>query len=235
MSSISKVAAQRLSHAARVLSEDDPANFILALGSHLGLPITEDKLKTLTVEDMNRILSGEDGLLPENYQHASMQLALRHLWGDESGQQPPPEVEEEPAELKGKAGLLVAVASNQEQQLDGHFGSCLRFLIYKVSKEGVYLKEVREASHLDRGSERNALRAELLKDCQLLYVQSIGGPAAAKVVRAGVHPVKFPLPGPARDALAQLQGHLDNPPPWLARVLGVDSSVSLRFTGEVEE
>jgi hypothetical protein len=30
----------------------------------------------------------------------------------------------------------------------------------------------------------------------------------------------------------QLQQHLDNPPPWLARVLGVESSVSRRFAGE---
>ena len=47
-----------------------------------------------------------------------------------------------------------------------------------------------------------------IKDCHLVYVQSIGGPAAAKVVRAGAHPVKIAKAAPARDILAQLQQSL---------------------------
>jgi nitrogen fixation protein NifX len=234
MSSISKAAAQRVSNAARALCEDDPQAFILALGNHLGLPINEKKLRSLTIEDLNTMLSGEDGLLPENYNHAAMQAALRCLWGEPQNQQPAPEPESPPEGVMDAPYLQVAVASNNGEMLDGHFGSCLRFLIYRVTYDALYLHEVRDAAHLDlaAGSERNALRADLLKDCQLLYVQSIGGPAAAKVIRAGIHPVKFPLPEPARERLVQLQQHLDNPPPWLARVLGVESSVSRRFAGE---
>jgi len=235
MSSISKVAAQRLSNAARALSEDDPENFILALGAHLGLPINEKKLQSLTVEDLNNLLSGQDGLLPENYNHASMQAALRYLWGEQDSLEPAPQPQQPPAAMQNKPSLQVAVASNNGEMLDGHFGSCLRFLIYQVSQEGIYLQDVREAAHLNSGSERNEKRAELLEGSQLLYVQSIGGPAAAKVVRAGIHPIKFPSPGLAREALEKLQGNLGHPPPWLARVLGTESSVSRRFSGETEE
>ena len=112
MSSISKAAAQRVSNAARALSEDEPQAFILALGNHLGLPINEKKLRALTVEDLNTLLSGQDGLLPENYDHVAMQAALRCLWGEPQNQQPAPEPESPPDSLTGAPYLQVAVASN---------------------------------------------------------------------------------------------------------------------------
>ena len=49
---------------------------------------------------------------------------------------------------------------------------------------------------------------------------AIGGPAAAKVVRADVHPVKKPTGGAAREVLKELQSRLDSPPPWLAQIMG---------------
>jgi hypothetical protein len=83
---------------------------------------------------------------------------------------------------------------------------------------------VRGALEADREEDRNAARAALIDDCQIVYLQSIGGPAAAKVVRAGVHPVKQPRGGPAREILARLQESLAAPPPWLARVMGVPAA-----------
>ncbi|WP_052063851.1 dinitrogenase iron-molybdenum cofactor biosynthesis protein [Nitrincola sp. A-D6] len=213
MSSISQGAARRLSHAARLLSEQDPAIFIVAIGSYLGLPITEDKLQTLTVEDINRILSGDDGELPEDYNRESIKNALQYLWGEQEAQVMAPEVETMPAAMQDSPSIKVAVASNNAEQLDGHFGSCLRFLIYRVNTEGLYLADVRDASSTHAADDRNTARAELISDCQLLYVQSIGGPAAAKVVRAGVHPIKFPKPGAARETLQTLQNSLISPPP----------------------
>ena len=68
----------------------------------------------------------------------------------------------------------------------------------------------------------------------MLYVQSIGGPAAAKVVRAGVHPVKKPTGGPARDALLELQSRLASPPPWLAQIMGVPATSLARFEEGIE-
>jgi nitrogen fixation protein NifX len=119
------------------------------------------------------------------------------------------------------AALRVAVASNSGENLDGHFGSCPRFPIYQVGREGTVLVDVRSTALADQADDRNAARAALVDDCQVLYVQSIGGPAAAKVVRAGVHPVRFAQSGPARQALRQLQAVLEASPPWLARAMGV--------------
>ena len=57
----------------------------------------------------------------------------------------------------------------------------------------------------------------------------IGGPAAAKVVRAGIHPVKIPAAGSARETLARLQETLRLPPPWLAKVMGVKAHSLEKF------
>jgi len=235
MTSISQGAARRLSHAARVLSEQDPAIFVVAMGSYLGLPITEDKLKALTLEDINRILSGDDGELPEDYSRDSIKNALQYLWGEQEAQIVLPEIETMPAAMQGSPSIKVAVASNNAELLDGHFGSCLRFLIYRINAEGLYLADIRDANSTQTADDRNSARAELIGDCQLLYVQSIGGPAAAKVVRAGVHPIKFPKPSAARDMLSALQSSLANPPPWLAKILGKENALLQRFTEGDEE
>jgi nitrogen fixation protein NifX len=123
-----------------------------------------------------------------------------------------------------EAALRVAVASNTDGILDGHFGSCERFLVYQVSADAHRLIETRSTAEADEAADRNLARVALIADCQVLFVQSIGGPAAAKVVRAGVHPVKIAKGGPADETLARLQESLKSPPPWLARVMGVEAA-----------
>jgi nitrogen fixation protein NifX len=93
---------------------------------------------------------------------------------------------------------------------------------------------VRPTLIADEAEDKNVARAEAINDCQLVYVQSIGGPAAAKVVRAGLHPVKVPIPAPAHEVLARLQAVLDAPPPWLAKIMGVEARSLARFAAEEE-
>lgn len=120
--------------------------------------------------------------------------------------------------------ILVACASNGGEMLDGHFGSCERFAVYRVSPTELSLVEERSTAAADEAEDRNVARARLIGDCQVIFLQSIGGPAAAKVVRAGIHPVKVAKAGPARETLARLQESLISPPPWLARVMGVPAA-----------
>jgi nitrogen fixation protein NifX len=93
---------------------------------------------------------------------------------------------------------------------------------------------VRSTLITDDAEDKNVARAELVGDCQIVYVQSIGGPAAAKAVRANVHPVKIPEGGQASAVLKRLQAVLDAPPPWLAKILGVEAK-SLKKYASVEE
>ena len=62
-----------------------------------------------------------------------------------------------------------------------------------------------------------------------------GGPAAAKVVRAGAHPVKIADGAAAREVLARLQQTLIKPPPWLAKTMGVKAESLEKFAETVEE
>jgi nitrogen fixation protein NifX len=119
--------------------------------------------------------------------------------------------------------------------LDGHFGSAKRFLVYQVSSSENRLIDVRVADDAE-ADDKNAYRAGLIADCQVLYVASIGGPAAAKVVKADVHPIKDPKGGSARDRVLALQRVLaSNAPPWLAKVIGQAPEERIRFEREESE
>lgn len=233
MTTITKAAAFRITLAAKALAEVNLAAFTVKLAETLGLPLTEEKLATLTVADLKLVLSGEETVEPD-IDTASLKLAVRFLWGengDADDSVPKPDLYVD-GEMPGS--LRVAVASNSADNLDGHFGSALRFLVYQVGKDAIKLIDVRPTLLADDAEDKNVARSELINDCQIVYVQSIGGPAAAKVVRANVHPIKFPQPAPAREALARLQGTLESPPPWLARIMGVKAKSLAQFETEEE-
>ena len=230
---ITKIAALRIAQAARVLADVNAGAFAAKLGEQIGLPINEEKLAKVTVADIKLILSGEETVDPD-VDNASIKLAVRHLWGvSDEDESVPKSAAYAEGDMPGS--LRVAVASNTEENLDGHFGSCPRFLIYQVGPEEIRLIDVRSTAITDDAEDKNVARANLIKDCQIVYVQSIGGPAAAKAVRANVHPIKAPEGGKATIALQRLQAVLDAPPPWLAKILGVKAQSLSRFAESEEE
>jgi len=226
----SREAALRIALAARALNGLDVRALVGALIVKMESPLTEAKLGTLTVEDLRQILAGD---FAEQGCHVgvdaeALKAAVRLLWGQgvETSDFPAVDPYNE-GEMPGS--LRVAVAANRGENLDGHFGSCERFLIYQVGTEVIKLVAVRSTVEADAAEDRNAARSALINDCQIVYIQSIGGPAAAKAVRAGVHPVKKPSGGKAREVLVELQGRLSSPPPWLAQIMGVPSASLARF------
>lgn len=226
----SREAALRVALAARALNGLDVRALVGALLDKLDAPLTETKLGTLTVEDLRAILAGD---FAEQGCHVgvdaeTLKEAVRLLWGQGVAHSDFPAVDAY-AEGEMPGSLRVAVAANRGENLDGHFGSCERFLIYQVSPDAIKLVGVRSTVEADTLDDRNAARSALINDCQIVYVQSIGGPAAAKVVRAGVHPVKKPGGGAAREVLVELQGRLASPPPWLAQIMGVPAASLARF------
>lgn len=225
-SPVSRETALRIAMAARALPGVNLAAFVHALGERLGLPVTDDKLARMTVADLKAMLQGDE-IVDPGVDGSALKAAVRYLWGEGLADDAPVA---DPDIPQGEGALTVAVASNSGEQLDGHFGSCKRFLIYRVAEDGIWLAAVCTALQADGAEDRNAARAELLAGCQLVYVQSIGGPAAAKVVRAGVHPVKHPAGGAAREVLRPLQQVLGSPPPWLARALGRKAQSLERFS-----
>ncbi|MDR1855260.1 MAG: dinitrogenase iron-molybdenum cofactor biosynthesis protein [Azoarcus sp.] len=220
----SREAALRIAHAARVLAVDVKA-FVCALADRHGLPLTEAKLAQVTVDDLRAMLAGDhaDENCAVGTSLDKLKEVIRLFKGENVAGSDLPAVQPY-AEGDMPQSIRVGVASNHGEELDGHFGSCERFLVYQVSPDEARLIEVRGALDADGAGDKNAARAALVKDCQILYLQSIGGPAAAKVVRAGVYPVKQPKGGAALDVIARLQQNLRHPPPWLARIMGVPAA-----------
>ncbi|NBB73371.1 MAG: dinitrogenase iron-molybdenum cofactor biosynthesis protein [Bacteroidetes bacterium] len=235
---LSEDIALRIGLAARALPDTDPARLLQVLADVVGLPPSISALEGLTVKQLKAAADGELAEVDAD----SLKAALALLKGQGADIEPPPSIEapltDTPlAEADPPAGSIrVACASNGGELLDGHFGSCRRFLIYQVAAGSHRLVAVRDIDAGAQVDDKNAHRAELIQDCHVLFVASIGGPAAAKVVKQDIHPVKFPQGGNAREQVAVLAGLLaDKPPPWLAKILGQATDERVRFERDTEE
>jgi nitrogen fixation protein NifX len=215
----SKTLALRIGLAARALPDTTPARLMAVLVDLLGLPIHELKLATITVKSLKNALEGEFSDIDKVY----LVQAVRYLKGEQGAEldadvpQPQPYQE---GDIPGS--IRVAFASNSGERLNGHFGSCKRFLIYQLSKDQTRLIDLRPVEEPETAikDEKNAYRVSLIDDCHILYVVSIGGPPAAKVINAGVYPLKHPQEIEISDFLPELQQALgDKPAPWLAKIL----------------
>lgn len=232
--SMSRETALRIALAARALPGTSVGQLLEILQQQINGPLTEKSLQDITVTDIRIGLAGsEEDMDLLDTPMSAMKDAVRILWGETGAESLP-----QPVKLDKipEGSIRVAVASNNGELLDGHFGSCLRFLVYQVSVNERFLVDIRSTVDAHSAEDKNAWRAELIKDCQVLYVVSIGGPAAAKVVRESIHPVKKVNGGAIADILTELQSRMENsPPPWLAKLLGVPAEERFSFDLSDEE
>lgn len=221
--------ALRIGLAARELPETDATRLLGVLDDAVGLPPTGKKLSSLTVKKLKEAGDGEFS----DIDTSAIKSALACLKGEVGLPiEPLPEIE---AYTEGDMpnSIRVACASNKGGMMDGHFGSCKRFLIYQVSSSGHRLIDIREIDDSEAEGDKNGYRASLIADSQILFVASIGGPAAAKVVRAGAHPIKKPGSKSALEEIKALQEVIgENAPPWLAKVMGQSPEERIRFEQE---
>ena len=124
--------------------------------------------------------------------------------------------------------LKVAIASDELKALDAHFGSARRFGVYEVTPTSSRLLEALDfeagsdgsGAHEEGGEDRIGARVAALTGCDLLFVLAIGGPAAARVVAARIHPVKLAAPEPVESILSRVQALMTGtPPPWLRKAM----------------
>jgi nitrogen fixation protein NifX len=227
---LSREVALRIALAARILPDVGVGQLLEILHRRISGDLTEESLKGITVTDLKTGFASADG--EEDGEDISVGLpalkeAVRILWG-ENDQENLPKVVVLTDPMPDS--IRVAIASNSGESLNGHFGSCIRFLIYQVSRTDCKLIGIQSALEADFSDDRNAFRVDLIKDCQVLYVVSIGGPAAAKVVRGGIYPMKVSEGGEAAEIIQKLQQVMQNsPPPWLAKILGVSAEDRVRF------
>ncbi|NMG33986.1 dinitrogenase iron-molybdenum cofactor biosynthesis protein [Azoarcus sp. TTM-91] len=236
---ITRDAALRVALAARALPGITLPQLIDVLQNRLGSDhIDVDDLRTVTVTDLKTAFASADG--EEDGEDIgigleAMKLAVRILWGDSEGEALPPVLPYEDGDMPGS--VRVALASDSGEALNGHFGSCVRYLVYQVSTTETRLVDIRDALEADFAEDKNGFRVQLISDCHVLYVVSVGGPAAAKVIKGGIYPIKRIEGGEAAVVLAEFQRMMtDSPPPWLAKILGVAAGRRLKnYSAELVE
>jgi nitrogen fixation protein NifX len=132
-----------------------------------------------------------------------------------------------PATLKAPT-LKVAIATSDLKRLDSHFGSARRFAIFEVTPTSSRLLEAvafqtvsdQTGAHQAEGDDRIGPKVAALQGCNLLFVLAIGGPAAARVVGARIHPVKLKEPEAVESIIERVQALMaGTPPPWLRKAM----------------
>ncbi len=228
---ITREAALRVALAARSLPNTTLPQLIDVLQTRLGDKLDTDILRTFTVTDLKTgfgSLDGEEDGEDIGIGLEAMKLAVRILWGEADEDEKLPEVQ---AYTEGDmpGSVRIAIASDIGMTLSGHFGSCLRFLVYQVSATDSRLVGIRSALEADYAEDKNAFRAQIIADCHVVYIVSVGGPAAAKIIRANIYPIKLPEGGTAEEVIAKFQQAMVNsPPPWLLKILGVSAEQRLK-------
>lgn len=126
--------------------------------------------------------------------------------------------------------LKVAFATKDMDEVNAHFGGAKEFVVYNVSKDGFSLSEVikTDTSNLE-DDDKTDFRVRALKGINIMYTESIGGTAAAKVIRAGINPMKVNDGTLIEDLLNSLVTMINgNPPPWVKRIINMQTEHDVR-------
>ena len=119
--------------------------------------------------------------------------------------------------------MLVAFASSDGKTIDSHFASAPGFEMYKFTgeKQGIIHTSL-ATEDLYESDDKVDARIKILKECTIVYCTQIGGPAAARLVQSGIHPMKAPEGTLIVDELDRLNKLLLSKrlPPWLKKKLG---------------
>ena len=124
--------------------------------------------------------------------------------------------------------MKVAFTTKTGEIIDQHFGMAEDFKVWEIGpEEAHFLEAVTVRTHEEDEEDKIAARAEILKDCAIVYTMQIGGPAAAKLVARKIHPMKTNTEVPVAEIVGKLQDVLKgNPPPWLRKAMNKDEAGS---------
>lgn len=124
--------------------------------------------------------------------------------------------------------MKVAFATKDLVSVDEHFGWAKQFAVYDITKDGFKLSEVvKSEDSPEVEDEKINSKIAAIKDCSIVYCQAIGPTAAARVVKAQIHPIKVEKVIPIEDALNSLVAMLNgNPPPWIKRIVAREEGLS---------
>jgi len=127
--------------------------------------------------------------------------------------------------------IKVAFASKDMESINAHFGGAKEFVVYDVSKDGFKLSGViKTDTSAMEGDDKTDFKVKALSGINIMYCESIGGTAAAKVIRGGINPMKVNEPRKIEDVLAELVTMInDNPPPWVKKIMDIQTTEDPRL------
>jgi nitrogen fixation protein NifX len=115
--------------------------------------------------------------------------------------------------------MKVAFTTSDGATIDLHFGQTSRFHVWEVGPEEARFVETASAVTTGDEEDRTSARAGAVAGCAIVCTVQIGGPAAAKLAAARVHPMKTGQ-APIAEVVAKLQTVLrGTPPPWLRKAM----------------
>ena len=217
-SSLNEEVALRIGLATRALKTVDTKAFINLLIRITGKPITLARLSKLRAKRVRS--EGADLFVKVSHDDFENAFALLKGRGIQQYLHPSPSIQPGTfCDIRG--ALMVAVASNSGEQIDGGFINCHRFLIYQVSADAIRLIDMREPAASLKGHEKLNARANLIKDCTILYTLSVSARSAARLVKTGIHPITETAECEAIEPLTKLQQRLnqDRLPRWIEKAL----------------
>ena len=127
--------------------------------------------------------------------------------------------------------MKVAFATKDMESINAHFGGAKEFVVYDVSKDDYKLSGVikTDTSSLN-GDDKTDFKVKALQGINIMYCESIGGTAAAKVIRGGINPMKVQEPRKIEDVVKELISMINgNPPPWVKKIMNIKTEEDPRL------
>lgn len=111
--------------------------------------------------------------------------------------------------------LSVAFATNDNENIDAHFGSAKQFNVYSISKDGSEITTIIKIE--DKDTDKTVA---LLNGMDIVYFVNIGATAAAKIINSGIFPIKYKEIVSIDKEVEKLIKMLNtNPPPFIKKIL----------------
>ncbi len=130
--------------------------------------------------------------------------------------------------------MRVVFATNDRENLNGHFALCRYFMFYDITEETCKFNHAASFSP-QGGSDDLAIRPvhrkpfsideriDAIRESDVIFVSAIGGPIADRVIASGVYPIEMNAVESIEAAIFKLQGLFKGKKPlWLKRILKHD-------------
>ncbi len=120
--------------------------------------------------------------------------------------------------------MKIAFTTSDNIHINAHFGSAKKIDVYEVDQTRYeFVETLRFDGNLSEDGNEDKLlsKIEALHDCTIVYVSTIGGSAAARLIKRKITPIKAQSEAQEiADILTKLVQTLNgNPPPWLRKAL----------------